>query len=184
MRKKLISMPYRRKAEGKTDYRKRMTLLMSGKPRLVVRRSHNHMLVQVIEYHEDGDKVLATAHSSELKKLGWKYGTGNLPSSYLVGLLAGKKALSKGVAECIVDLGLQSPVAKSGLYAAVKGAVDSGMAVPHSKESFPDENRLTGKHISDFKSEGNQFSRYRKDNLRLDGITAQFKELKDRIMKV
>ena len=42
---------YRRKREGKTDYRKRLRLLLSGKPRLVIRRSLRDISAQVIEYY-------------------------------------------------------------------------------------------------------------------------------------
>jgi large subunit ribosomal protein L18 len=181
---KLVSIPYRRKRQGKTDYRKRMSLLISGKPRLVIRRSRSHLLAQIVEYHENGDKVLALAHSSELRKQGWRFGTSNMPASYLVGLLLGKKALSKGVKDCIVDLGLQSPVPRSKLYAAVKGAVDSGLAIPHSKEVFPSDDRIMGKHIAGFKAEGMQFSRLKKEGIAVAGITDAWKETKDKIMRL
>jgi len=38
MRKKPISVPYRRKREGKTNYKKRLKLLLSNKPRLVIQQ--------------------------------------------------------------------------------------------------------------------------------------------------
>lgn len=33
----------------------------------------------------------------------------------------------------------------------MKGAVDSGLEIPHSKEIFPSEDRLTGKHIDKYR---------------------------------
>ncbi|RLG58710.1 MAG: 50S ribosomal protein L18, partial [Candidatus Hydrothermarchaeota archaeon] len=86
-------VPFRRRREGKTDYRKRLKLLLSGKPRIVVRKTLKHTIVQVIDFDIKGDRVLVSAHSNELKKYGWQANTGNLPASYLTGLLCGKKAL-------------------------------------------------------------------------------------------
>jgi len=116
MRHAIKVYQYRRKAEGKTDYRRRLKLLISGIPRLVIRRTNKNMIVQVVEYSDDGDHVLLTANSSELKKLGWKHATANLPAAYLTGMLAAKKAKEKKVKKAIVDLGLQ-PKSCSRLYA-------------------------------------------------------------------
>ena len=43
----------RRRREGKTDYRKRLRLLRSGKVRMVVRKSLKNTQIQLIEYKED-----------------------------------------------------------------------------------------------------------------------------------
>lgn len=142
------TVPYRRRREDKTNYKKRMSLLLGKKPRLVVRKSLKNMIVQLIEYDAKGDKVLASAHSKELKKMGWQFGCGNLPSAYLTGLLLGKKALAKKQKEAIVDFGLQSIVPGSRMYAAVKGAVDAGMQIPHDAAVFPSEERIKGEHIA------------------------------------
>ena len=85
-------LQYRRKQQGKTDYKKRLALLKSGLPRLVIRGSNKNMQVQLVEYQEDGDKVLATTRASDLKKQGWNKSTGNLPAAYLTGLLLAKKS--------------------------------------------------------------------------------------------
>ena len=60
---------YKRKKNGKTDYKKRLKLLKSRKPRLVIRKSLTQITAQVIQYQDEGDKVLVSAHSSELKAL-------------------------------------------------------------------------------------------------------------------
>jgi large subunit ribosomal protein L18 len=185
MKQKLFTVQYRRKREGKTDYRKRLGLLVSEKPRLVVRRSQKHILAQIIAYHQDGDKVLAQAHTGDLAELGWKYSTKNMPASYLVGLLAGKRALSKGVKESILDIGLQSPIGKSKIYACLKGAVDSGMSIPHSKEIFPSDDRIKGMHIVKYKpKDASQFSRYSKEGSAPDKIAEAFLQVKASILKV
>ncbi len=140
---------YRRKREGKTDYRKRLEYLKSGKPRLVVRKTVNNIIVSIVEYHPDGDKVITTFNSKDLKKHDWNFSTGNIPAAYLTGYIAAKKALQKNVSEAILDLGLQANVKKGRLFAALKGAVDAGLNVPHSEEAFPDEERIQGKHIEE-----------------------------------
>ncbi|NIP36754.1 MAG: 50S ribosomal protein L18, partial [Thermoplasmata archaeon] len=59
-------VPFRRRREGKTDFRKRLRHLRSGMPRLVVRRTLTKTIVQVAEYSPEGDRVLAQASSPEL----------------------------------------------------------------------------------------------------------------------
>lgn len=141
-------MPFKRRREQKTDYNKRLSLIKSGKIRLVIRRSLNNVKVQFIEYDAKGDKTLVTAFSTELKKFGWTR-TGNVPGAYLTGLLAGKKAKGKKIEEAILDLGLQTSTKGSRIYAALKGVLDAGIKVPHSKEILPNEDRTKGVHISE-----------------------------------
>ena len=43
---------FKRKRLGITDYKKRLSLLLSNKPRLVIRKSLKHINVQIIEYKE------------------------------------------------------------------------------------------------------------------------------------
>jgi len=178
---------FRRKAEGKTDYKKRLKLLMAEKPRLVVRKSLNYIWMQISEYDAKGDKIIASAHSKELKKLGWKMGCCNIPAAYLTGMLLGKKAAGKKVKECVLDIGLQASIKGSRLYAALKGFVDSGMKVPFSEEIAPSEERIKGAHIADFAKKAkegkykSQFSALQKSNANPEEITKQFEELKQKI---
>jgi large subunit ribosomal protein L18 len=141
---------FRRKREGKTDYKKRLEYLKSGKPRLVVRKTVNNTIVSIVEYHPDGDKIITTFNSKDLKKLGWSFSTGNIPAAYLAGFIAAKKALERNVSNAILDLGLQSSVKKGRLFAALKGALDAGLDIPHSEEAFPSEDRILGKHIESY----------------------------------
>ena len=62
---------YKRRRLGKTNYKKRLQLLSSGIPRLVVRKSLNYIRAQIIEFDKKGDKTVASANSRELKKLGF-----------------------------------------------------------------------------------------------------------------
>ncbi len=143
-------VPHRRRREGKTNYRKRLKLLLSGKPRLVVRKSLRHMRAQIIEYDPKGDRTIVSATTEELKKFGWNLPTGNTPAAYLVGLLIGKRALEKGIKEAVLDIGLHSSVKGSRLYAVLKGALDAGLQVPHSEEILPSEERIRGEHIASY----------------------------------
>lgn len=139
-------IPHKRRREQKTDYRKRLKLLKSGKVRLVIRKSLSHMRIQFIQYFPDGDKTIASAFSKELEKFGLKQ-CGNVPAAYLTGLLAGIRAKEIGIKEAVLDLGLQTSSKGNRLYAALKGVLDAGIIVPHSQKNLPNENRILGKHI-------------------------------------
>ena len=146
MKTKLIKrVPYRRKRLGRTDYNKRLSLLISRRPRLVVRKSLKYVQAQIVTYAPAGDVVLATAHSKDLSKLGWTHSGNSTPAAYLVGILLAKNAKAQKVESAILDLGLQAQGSR--LYAVVKGALDAGLNVPCGKEVFPSEDRITGKHL-------------------------------------
>ncbi len=140
-------VPFRRRREGRTDYRQRARLLRGRVPRAVVRNTLRHTSVQFIDYDAKGDRVLATAHSKELLEMGWVGSTGNLPAAYLTGYLAGKRAAKKGVNEAVLDIGLQKPVKGAACFATLRGLLDSGLEIPHGDEILPSEDRLKGKHI-------------------------------------
>jgi len=138
----------RRQREGKTNYRRRLKLLKSGKTRMVIRKSSKNTQVQFIEYHEGGDKIIANAISKELTKLyKWKYSTSTTPAAYLTGILAGKRAKDKGVKNVVIDIGNYPPVTGSKLFASLKGAIDAGLECPHDEKKIPNEDRIMGKHL-------------------------------------
>lgn len=147
-----MKMGFKRKRLGKTNYRKRLRLLLANKPRLVIRKSLKNILAQIVEYDGKGDKVILSAHSSELKKYGGEGNKGNIPASYLVGLLIGNKAKKKNIKELVLDIGLQKSVKGSRIYSLLKGCVDAGLSIPHSKEILPTEDRIKGAHIKNFDS--------------------------------
>jgi len=142
-------LPFRRRREGKTDYRKRLALLKSGKPRVVVRKSNKNIRVQFALYEREGDRIVASATGNDLRKYEWGYSLSSTPAAYLTGLLAGKRALKNGIKEGVLDIGLYTPVRGAKIFAALKGVVDAGVDVPHSEEILPSEDRLYGKHIAD-----------------------------------
>jgi large subunit ribosomal protein L18 len=143
--------PFRRRKEGKTDYRARRAFLASGKPRLVTRSSTNNITAQIVIAKPGGDDVLVSAHSRELaKKYGWKAPRGNLPAAYLTGFLCGAKAKSEGVEEAILDIGLQSPSRGARIFAVLRGVLDAKLKVPHSEEKLPDGSRIKGEHVAKY----------------------------------
>jgi len=184
-------VPFRRRREGKTNYRLRRALVLSRVPRLVVRLTLKHAIVQVIEAEAIGDKVMVSAHSNELiKTYGWKSNNGNIPSAYLTGLLCGLKAKAKGLEEAFLDTGLHIPSKGTRIFAALKGVVDAGVEVPHSEEILPDEDRLSGKHIADYASSLSEeepevykqtFAGYLSKGARPEDLSDQFSSVKDKI---
>jgi large subunit ribosomal protein L18 len=145
MKKRIIQ--FKRRTEKKTNYVKRIALLKSEKTRLVIRKSLSNISIQFINFKSSGDETMACANSTELKKIGWNR-TGNVPAAYLTGLLAGKKAKTKNIKEAVLDMGLQTSTKGSRIYAALKGVLDAGINVPHSKDILPSDERIRGEHIS------------------------------------
>ncbi|MBN2250924.1 MAG: 50S ribosomal protein L18 [Candidatus Altiarchaeota archaeon] len=180
---------YRRKREGRTNYKKRLDLLKSRNPRFVIRTSNNRIIAQVIDYFEDGDRTTAAADSNDLKEYGWKFSGKNLPAAYLTGYLCAKRSLSKGRAEAVMDAGLQQHIKGSRIYGALKGAIDAGLKVPAGPDVFPDEKRITGAHVSEYasaldkKDYEKRFSGYVKAGADPKKITESFGEVKSKLNK-
>ena len=183
-------VPFRRRKEGKTDYRARRTLVLSRVPRLVVRLTLKNAIVQVIEAEAIGDKVIVSAHSRELAKTyGWLSNGGNIPSAYLTALLCGFKAMANGVDKAFLDVGLHIPSKGTRVFAALKGFVDAGVEVPHSENILPDEARISGKHIADYARRlvsdpevyNQKFSKYLSKGLRPEELSEHFSAVKDKI---
>lgn len=185
----VFTVLFRRKREGKTHYRKRLKILTPHKFRFVVRGSLKNVQVSVIEYDAKGDNVLFTVHSKALHKFGWKGYNGNVPSAYLTGLFAGKKAIEKGVKEAILDLGLNKSTKGSRLYAALAGAIDAGLKIPFAQDMFPSKERISGEHIAKYaqilKNDkakfDRQFSNYINIGLNPEDIINHFNEVKSKI---
>jgi len=183
------NLAYRRRMSGRTDYAQRKRLVVSGLPRLVVRPANKHITVQVVEAKVTGDLVLASAHSSELKKYTWKGTGGNVPAAYLTGRLAAYRAKAKGIEKAILDVGTRPVSTGSRLYAAMSGAVDSGMDIPHGEETILAKERLRGEHIAAYgkllseKPDVYQkrFSAYLKQKLKPEDVPAHFDEVSDKM---
>ncbi|MDG6955821.1 MAG: 50S ribosomal protein L18 [Nitrososphaerota archaeon] len=140
----------RRRRQGVTDYRARKRAITSQRPLLVVRISNKNVSTQFVKPTVKGDVVLSSSHSKELLKLGWHGSAKSTPACYLLGRLAGKKAIAAGVNEAVVYNGVVPFIRGSRIAALLKGVVDSGLAVPVGEEAFPDEGRLSGKAIAEY----------------------------------
>jgi len=132
----------RRRREGKTNYKARISLLKSGLPRVSLRRSNRYFIAQYIKSKEARDSVIVGVNSKELLKYGWeKEKTGNLKSkiaAYLTGFLLGKKILDKDeTSQVIFDIGLRRSIAKSRTYAFLKGLKETGVKISVNGEMFP-----------------------------------------------
>jgi large subunit ribosomal protein L18 len=183
-------VPFRRRREGKTNYRSRRALVLSRVPRLVVRLTLKHTIIQVIEAESIGDKVIVSAHSRELPKTyGWLSNCGNIPSAYLTGLLCGFKAKANDVETALLDIGLHIPSKGTRIFAALKGVLDAGVEVPHSEDILPDEGRISGVHIAEYgrtlASEPEvykqKFSKSLSRGLRPEEMSDHFSVVKDKI---
>lgn len=190
MRKgKIFTVPFRRKRQGRTYYKKRLKILLSNKYRFVVRKSLKNLQASIVEYNVNGDKVILTISSKSLSKIGWKGDAGNLPSAYLTGLLAGKKAIENGINDAILDLGFNNSVKGSRLYAALAGAIDAGLKIPFQHGISPPKERISGEHIAKYaqllkndKSKyEKQFSSYLKKGLNPEDTVKHFNEIKGKI---
>lgn len=95
-------MKFRRRREGKTDYRQRKRLCtqdknkyQSPKYRLVVRFTNRKVICQIIYALVDGDRVLCQASSTELARYGLSVGLKNYAAAYCTGLLVARRLLQK-----------------------------------------------------------------------------------------
>ncbi|KAJ1914016.1 60S ribosomal protein L5 [Mycoemilia scoparia] len=134
------------------------------KYRLVVRFTNTDVICQVVYAKIQGDFVLASAYSHELPRYGVKAGLTNWAAAYCTGLLVARRTLAKlGLADkyqgvetadgefyeveaiegeprpfkAFLDVGLKRTTTGAKVFAAMKGAADGGIFVPHSEKRFP-----------------------------------------------
>ncbi|PVU93839.1 hypothetical protein BB561_002994 [Smittium simulii] len=196
----------------------------SPKYRLVVRFTNTDVIVQVVYAKIQGDFVLASAYSHELPRYGVKAGLTNWAAAYCTGLLAARRVLTKlglnekyvGVAEAdgsytttdpvddaprpfkaFLDVGLKRTTTGAKVFAAMKGASDGGMYIPHSERRFPGydvesseldaevlRKYIYGGHVADFMREleeedaekyARHFSRFIAAGINADGLEEIYK---------
>jgi len=171
----------RRRREVRTDYHQRLRLLKSGKPRLVARVSNRHVRAQLITPGPGGDETHAAATSEDLTEYGWEAPTGNLPSAYLTGLLAGNRAIEAGVEEAVLDIGLHTATPGNKVFAVQEGAIDAGIEIPHNDSVLAEWPRTRGEHIADYAEQldeplyGGEFD--------ATTLPAHFDEVRERLME-
>jgi large subunit ribosomal protein L18 len=140
---------FRRRREGKTDYRVRLRLLKSGAPRAVVRLSGRRVRVAIVTFDAVGDRVVAAADSRELGGIAFpSTSLASTPAAYLTAYLAGLRAKASGARAAVLDAGLRRPTVGGRLTAALKGLLDAGIEIPHGEEGFPAADRLHGTHLA------------------------------------
>ncbi|MDE1862019.1 MAG: 50S ribosomal protein L18 [Thaumarchaeota archaeon] len=135
----------RRAREEKTNYGRRRNLLMGRRNFITVQITNENTLVQIHKPELEGDKVLSSAHSRSLLKQGWKGSRKSIPAAYLTGYLAGKKALAGGIGNAVLYVGTRRYTQR--IASALKGVIDAGIEVPADEETFPSEDRISGKHL-------------------------------------
>jgi len=163
------------------------------KYRFVVRFTNKDIICQVVSSKIKGDICHAAAYAHELPRYGLKVGLTNYSAAYCVGLLCARRLLQKynldgnfeGTAEvtaeyedsyvhgndeegpnafhALLDVGLKRTTLGSKIFAAMKGAFDGGLEIPHSEKKFygyDDEeksydaeahrDRILGGHVSTY----------------------------------
>merc|ERR1712187_177800 len=97
-----FQVKYRRRREGKTDYRARVRLISQDKRkynlpknRLIVRFSNKDITTQIAYATVAGDNIICSAYAHELPTYGLNVGLTNFSASYCVGLLCARRCLNK-----------------------------------------------------------------------------------------
>jgi len=180
---KRFQVKYRRRREGKTDYQARRALVCqdknkynSPKYRLVVRFTNKTVITQIVYSKVQGDVVVCSAYSPELKNFGINFGLTNYAAAYATGLLLARRLLKsvkldqqyQGKLEAdgqvfnveavedgprpfkaFLDIGLNRTTTGARIFAVLKGAVDGGLNVPHNEKRFVGYNKEKGEFDAD-----------------------------------
>jgi len=173
---------------NKTNYRKRKAILIGKNNFITVKISNENIHCQLIKPSINGDFVISYATSKDLLKYGWKGSFNNLSACFLVGLILGKKMLAGNNNNAVLYTGKTSFTSR--VAACLKGIVSAGVNIPMSEESFPDEDRINGTHISEYATilKGDKdiyekrFSRLLKNQLSPEDYPKHFDETKNRIL--
>lgn len=200
------------------------------KYRFVVRISRKNVICQIISAKLDHDEVLCVAQSNELPRYGIPVGLKNYSACYCTGLLLARRLLTKlGIAsifpgvekvtgeyldedefdmerrpfKCYLDIGLKRSTTGARVFAAMKGAVDGGLHIPHSPKRFYGydkesdsldaaelRKRILGGHVAEYmnmlKDEDEEaykarFSAFLKNGITPDKIEAMYLNAHERI---
>jgi large subunit ribosomal protein L5e len=99
---KRFQVKFRRRREGKTDYRARLRLVAQDKNkyntpkyRLVVRFTNKDITCQIAYARIEGDVIVCAAYAHELPRYGVKVGLTNYSAAYCTGLLLARRLLNK-----------------------------------------------------------------------------------------
>jgi len=164
-------VPFRRRREGKTNYYRRTKLVVCENPRLVVRKTNRHIICQMVTAEMDGDRTIASATSAELARFGFTGSQAATPAAYLTGMLCAVRALNAGVNAAVLDIGLHRATKGARVFAALRGAVEAGLDIPHAVEILPGDDRVKGSHIAAYAPD------------RASGLVSNVEQTVDAIMK-
>jgi len=183
---------YRRRREGKTDYRLRKKIVISHLPFVAIRVSNKNILLQIIKAETNGDTILGSAQSKQLQKFGWPFTRKSIPASYLCGLMLGLRVKDKIGSRVIVYMGVEPYIIASRAAAAIKGLVDSGLKVEANPKSFPEDEKIRGDHIvsyvknlraSDLDLYNKRFSNYIREGLNVEEFSNIFEKVRKAIIE-
>ncbi|KAK9138637.1 hypothetical protein Sjap_009231 [Stephania japonica] len=97
---KRFQVKFKRRRQGKTDYRARIRLINQDKNkyntpkyRFVVRITNKDIIAQIVSASIAGDLVLGAAYSHELPRYGLEVGLTNYAAAYCTGLLLARRVL-------------------------------------------------------------------------------------------
>ena len=158
--RRFTKVQFKRRLRTRTDYEARKDLLSGEVPRLVIRKTNRYMMAQIVNSKNGQDMVVSTTTSRELPAYGFPetFSMKNLAAAYLTGFLAASKS-KKSVKKAVLDIGMLKSTKGNRLYAALRGAVDAGLDIPHSKEILPSMEDIKSKTKAD-----------------IDKVTAKIKE--------
>jgi len=164
---KRYQVKFRRRREGKTDYKARRRLVAQAKTkynspkyRFVVRVTNKDIVCQIVSSKIVGDVIECCAYSHELKRYGIPLGLTNYAAAYATGLLLARRILKQRKLDqkypgknsngqfflveklkegpkpfkAFLDVGLARTTTGSKVFAALKGACDGGLFIPHGEE--------------------------------------------------
>ncbi|CAA0820655.1 60S ribosomal protein L5-2 [Striga hermonthica] len=99
---KRFEVKFKRRRQGKTDYRARIRLINQDKNkyntpkyRFVVRFTNKDIIAQIVSASITGDHVLSAAYAHELPRYGLEVGLTNYSAAYCTGLLLARRVLKK-----------------------------------------------------------------------------------------
>ena len=141
-------VPFRRRREGKTDYYKRTSLVVADAPRMVVRRTNRDIIIQLVTAEMDGDRALVAANSAELEHNGTRDQCQTHLQRTSPACSLPQKQRKQSFDRAILDIGLSRATKGARVFAALKGAVEAGLDVPHGEEILPSDERAKGAHIA------------------------------------
>jgi len=196
------------------------------KYRLVVRFSNRDITCQITYSSIAGDVVVAAAYSHELADYGLKVGLSNYAAAYATGLLVARRVLTKfGLADtykgceevtgedycveavedgprpffCLLDTGLKRTSSGSKVFAALKGALDGGLDIPHNEKRMVGYDKakkeldaetlrkyIFGGHVSEYmetmqeeepEKYSSHFAKYEEEGVEADDVEEMFEKL-------